>query len=94
MTSTEANTMKTRELLRMNRHANGTECPECGNLKGIEDNGCKGRALSFCCAHPDDGGEHGGCGAQWDAIDYRLTDAEAEDLRDAVQGADAIGEDF
>lgn len=52
----------------------GVECPFCGEREGIDDNGAEGSLRTYGC--------HGGngCGAQWDAVDYRLTEDESESL--------------
>lgn len=57
--------MKSRDILKRNAAAFGRECPECGEREGIESNNEQGNARSYGC--------HGGngCGAQWDAVDYR-----------------------
>lgn len=45
-------------LHRQARIATGRLCPECGGADGIEDNGERGRYLTFLCP----------CGHQWDAV--------------------------
>jgi sarcosine oxidase delta subunit len=62
------------ELLRRNHAHNGVECPFCGERDGIEWNEQRGNSSVFAC--------HGanGCKEQWDAAEYRLTDAELAEL--------------
>ena len=43
--------------------AHGDVCPNCLESKNIEDNGCKGRELTYLCTD---------CGHQWDADDYEF----------------------
>lgn len=51
-------TLKTRDILRINHVANGTECPECGERGSRDWNGERGELCSYSCQD---------CGVCWDA---------------------------